>query len=81
MRVARGRPIQCVPLNGPATGCVEPWNLSSVRSIGAVTFRGPSDPDFVKDLTTGSIPRHLVSMAVPMAAGMIFQTLYYLVDL
>jgi putative MATE family efflux protein len=35
----------------------------------------------VKDLTTGSIPRHLVRLAAPMAAGMIFQTLYYLVDL
>ena len=33
------------------------------------------------DLTTGSIPRHLVRLAVPMAAGMVFQTLYYLVDL
>lgn len=33
------------------------------------------------DLTQGSIPRHLVRLAVPIAAGMIFQTLYYLVDL
>lgn len=33
------------------------------------------------DLTTGSIPRHLVRLAIPMAAGMFFQTLYYLVDL
>jgi putative MATE family efflux protein len=35
----------------------------------------------VNDLTTGSIPRHIVRLAVPMALGMIFQTLYYLVDL
>ena len=35
----------------------------------------------MKDLTTGSIPRHILRMAIPMAAGMIFQTLYYLVDL
>ena len=35
----------------------------------------------MKDLTTGSIPRHIIRLAVPMAAGMIFQTLYYLVDL
>lgn len=35
----------------------------------------------MKDLTTGSIPRHLIRLALPMAAGMIFQTLYYLVDL
>lgn len=33
------------------------------------------------DLTQGSIPRHIVRLAVPIAAGMIFQTLYYLVDL
>jgi hypothetical protein len=35
----------------------------------------------VNDLTTGSIPCHIVRLAVPMALGMIFQTLYYLVDL
>jgi putative MATE family efflux protein len=33
------------------------------------------------DLTQGSIPRHIVRMAVPMAIGMVFQTMYYLVDL
>ncbi len=35
----------------------------------------------MKDLTTGSIPRHIIGLAIPMAAGMIFQTMYYLVDL
>ena len=35
----------------------------------------------MNDLTTGSIPRHLGRLAAPMAAGMIFQTAYYLVDL
>ncbi|WP_310571663.1 MATE family efflux transporter [Gemmatimonas sp.] len=35
----------------------------------------------MNDLTTGSIPRHIVRLAVPMALGMIFQTLYFLVDL
>jgi putative MATE family efflux protein len=35
----------------------------------------------MKDLTRGSIAGHLVAMAVPMAAGMLFQTLYYFVDL
>ncbi len=35
----------------------------------------------MKDLTTGSIPRHIILLAIPMAAGMVFQTLYYLVDL
>jgi putative MATE family efflux protein len=33
------------------------------------------------DLTQGSITRHIVRMATPIAAGMIFQTMYYLVDL
>ena len=35
----------------------------------------------MQDFTQGSIPRHIVRMAVPVFAGMIFQTLYYLVDL
>jgi putative MATE family efflux protein len=35
----------------------------------------------MKDLTRGSIAGHVVSMAAPLAAGMIFQTLYYFVDL
>lgn len=33
------------------------------------------------DLTEGSIPRHILRMAAPLAIGMIFQTLYFLVDL
>jgi putative MATE family efflux protein len=33
------------------------------------------------DLTEGSIPGHIVRMAIPLALGMIFQTLYVLVDL
>ena len=35
----------------------------------------------MKDLTQGSVSGHLITMAIPMAAGMIFQTLYYFVDL
>jgi putative MATE family efflux protein len=35
----------------------------------------------VKDLTQGPITGHLFSMAIPIAIGMVFQTLYYLVDL
>ena len=35
----------------------------------------------MKDLTQGSIPRTIIAMAAPVAAGMIFQTLYLLVDL
>lgn len=35
----------------------------------------------MKDLTRGPIARHLLEMAAPMALGMLFQTLYLLVDL
>ncbi|WP_129782489.1 MATE family efflux transporter [Peristeroidobacter soli] len=35
----------------------------------------------MKDLTQGSIARHIISMAVPMGASMLFQTLYVFVDL
>lgn len=35
----------------------------------------------MKDLTEGSITRNILEMAGPIAAGMIFQTLYLLVDL
>jgi putative MATE family efflux protein len=33
------------------------------------------------DLTVGPVRRHLLAMAAPIAAGMLMQTLYYLVDL
>lgn len=35
----------------------------------------------MKDLTQGSIPKHLIIMAMPMMIGMFVQTLYFLVDL
>ena len=35
----------------------------------------------MRDLTQGSVTRTIISMATPVAAGMIFQTLYLLVDL
>ncbi|MEX3612460.1 MAG: MATE family efflux transporter [Burkholderia gladioli] len=35
----------------------------------------------MKDLTQGSVTRHIVSMAVPIGVGTVFQSLYYLVDL
>jgi putative MATE family efflux protein len=35
----------------------------------------------VHDLTKGPIAGHIARMATPIAAGMIFQTMYYLVDL
>lgn len=33
------------------------------------------------DLTVGSIPKHIVRLAIPLAIGMVFQTLYLMVDL
>ena len=35
----------------------------------------------MRDLTIGSIPRHIVAMATPIAVGMLVQTLYFFVDL
>lgn len=35
----------------------------------------------MRDLTVGSIPRHIVAMATPIAIGMLVQTLYFFVDL
>src|SRR6202789_1447791 len=35
----------------------------------------------MKDLTDGSIAKNILQMAVPIAAGMFFQTLYFLIDL
>jgi hypothetical protein len=33
----------------------------------------------VKDLTAHSIGQHILQMALPIAAGMLFQTLYFLI--
>lgn len=35
----------------------------------------------MKDLTEGPIPGHVIAMAIPIAAGMLIQTLYFFVDL
>jgi putative MATE family efflux protein len=35
----------------------------------------------MQDLTQGSISRHILKLSGPIAIGMVFQTLYYLVDL
>src|SRR5271163_3297247 len=37
--------------------------------------------NLVKDLTNSSIAKNILYMALPIAAGMIFQTLYFLIDL
>ncbi|MDQ7049081.1 MAG: MATE family efflux transporter [Enterobacterales bacterium] len=35
----------------------------------------------MKDLTQGSISQHVIQMALPIAIGMLVQTIYFLVDL
>ena len=35
----------------------------------------------MKDLTSSSIAKNILYMALPIAAGMVFQTLYFLIDL
>ena len=35
----------------------------------------------MEDLTKGSIPKHLIKLAVPMAIGMLVHTLYLMIDL
>ena len=41
----------------------------------------PREMRSMKDLTSSSITRNILQMAVPIAAGMFFQTLYFLIDL
>ena len=41
----------------------------------------PPGPAPAGNLTAGPIPRQVLAMAAPIAIGMLFQTLYYLVDL
>jgi putative MATE family efflux protein len=35
----------------------------------------------MKDLTENPVAKHVIQMAIPIAAGMLFQTLYFLIDL
>ena len=35
----------------------------------------------MKDLTEDPVAKHVIQMAIPIAAGMLFQTLYFLIDL
>jgi putative MATE family efflux protein len=41
----------------------------------------PAKPRTAGNLTVGPIPRHVLAMAAPIAIGMVFQTLYFLIDL
>lgn len=54
--------------------------MQKVRILGfAISNR--REPESLRDLTQGSIESLLLRMALPIAAGMLFQTLYYVVDL
>jgi len=48
--------------------------------VAFAAISNEQDP-FMRDLTQGSITRTIIAMALPVAAGMLFQTLYLLVDL
>ena len=41
----------------------------------------PTENPMIKDLTQGSIRRHLITMSIPITVGMFVQTLYFMVDL
>src|SRR5271168_5469764 len=49
----------------------------ALKGAGAMCYKGGP----VKDLTAHSIGKHILQMALPIAAGMLFQTLYFLIDL
>jgi putative MATE family efflux protein len=52
------------------------------RHAGAAVMMSiEKDEDSMRDLTQGSIPRHLLMLALPIAIGMVFQMLYFLIDL
>src|SRR5688572_18367679 len=59
--------------------------LNSMRALagaaGARVASYSSRGEPMRDLTQGPIPGHLVAMAAPIAAGMLAQTLYFLIDL
>src|ERR1700691_196809 len=60
--------------------------IGAVSRRSRATQRRCAKPDCtedlrMKDLTQGSIARNILQMAVPIAAGMFFQTLYILIDL
>jgi len=51
--------------------------VHTAKQAGAVWYKCGR----VKDLTAHSIGKHILQMALPIAAGMLFQTLYLLIDL
>jgi putative MATE family efflux protein len=51
------------------------------RHVGAPVGAATTFEARMKDLTQDSIVRNIIAMAAPTAAGMLFQTLYFMVDL
>ena len=49
------------------------WGYKQMAAIALQAFL--YYVSLMKDLTQGSIPRHVIEMAVPMAVGMLVQTL------
>ncbi len=54
---------------------------AAALSRGAVVVSAAAPGTEAGKLTEGPISRHVIAMAAPIAIGMVFQTLYYLVDL
>ena len=50
------------------------------RSTDAALI-SPDELLLMRDLTVGPVPRHLIALAIPMGIGLVFQTLYVMVDL
>ena len=57
-----------------------PWTADGV-GFRAEGLKAPERETRMKDLTQGPVSRAVVATAVPIAIGMLFQTLYLLVDL
>ena len=53
---------------------------SSATPAEPVAPLGPAGRSFGRDLTVGSIPRHLVMFSLPMLAGSVLQTAYSIVN-
>lgn len=57
------------------------WELSATTTIHLRSTLQTEASPVMKDMTRGSIVRHLVGLAIPIAIGMMFQMLYVMVDL
>lgn len=64
-------------MHRPVLGIILTRTLAST-----VTASIWSDESLIlRDLTVGSVPRHLIALAIPMGIGLVFQTVYVMVDL